>query len=240
MAVISIKEQIGNLVELQAIDAKIYELNKKMRAIPDELAKKNNEFEAKKSALNALEEKNKALLVKKKDRELELAAKEEAIKKLQSQLFAIKTNKEYTAMLKEIEGGKADKSLIEDQILGVFDELDSASNEINKEKDNLAQQKKDLDKDKSILDSDLKSMDQELVVLNAKRSQVVPKIDRRVLSTYERILRNKDGLAVVKVVDNSCQGCFMNVTHQTVNEIRMLDKLITCEACSRILYEENG
>ncbi|MDP1853954.1 MAG: C4-type zinc ribbon domain-containing protein [Candidatus Omnitrophota bacterium] len=240
MAVISIREQIANLIELQAIDAKIYALNKKMQAIPVELEKKNKEFEAKKSGLNALEEKNKVFLVKKKDRELELAVKEEGIKKLQSQLFAIKTNKEYTALLKEIEGGKADKSLIEDQILGIFDELDSVSAEVNKEKDDLAREKKNLDKDKSEFDSALKTMEQELVIFNAKRSQVVPKIDRHALSTYERILKNKDGLAVVKVVDNSCHGCFMNVTHQTVNEIRMLDRLVTCEACSRILYEENG
>lgn len=239
MATVSIKEQTGYLIELQTIDTQIYNLNKRLFAIPIELENKNREFEVKKSGLKSLEEKNKELLLKKKDEELELAAKEGAITKLQSQLFSIKTNKEYTAMLKEINGAKADKSLIEDQILGILEELDNIVAEINKEKNSLTEEEKELNKDKAGLEIERKTIEEEIVVLNHKRSQIAPKIDRRIFAAYERILKNKDGLALVKVVNNACQGCFMNVTHQTVNELRMYDKLVTCQACARILYEEN-
>lgn len=239
MATVSIKEQTGYLIELQTIDTQIHNVNKRLFAIPIELENKNREFEVKKSGLKALEEKNKELLLKKKDEELELAAKEGAITKLQSQLFLIKTNKEYTAMLKEIDGAKADKSLIEDQILGILEHLDNIVAEIDKEKNSLTEEEKKLNKDKAGLEIERKTIEQEIVVFNHKRSQIAPKIDRRILATYERILKNKDGLALVKVVNNACQGCFMNVTHQTVNEIRMYDKLVTCQACARILYEEN-
>ena len=239
MATVSIKEQTGYLIELQTIDTQIHNVNKRLFAIPIELENKNREFEVKKSGLKTLEEKNKELLLKKKDEELELAAKEGAITKLQSQLFLIKTNKEYTAMLKEIDGAKADKSLIEDQILGILEDLDNIVAEINKEKNSLTEEEKKLNKDKAGLEIERKTIEQEIVVFNHKRSQIAPKIDRRILAAYERILENKDGLALVKVVNNACQGCFMNVTHQTVNEIRMYDKLVTCQACARILYEEN-
>ncbi|MEK6714554.1 MAG: C4-type zinc ribbon domain-containing protein [Candidatus Omnitrophota bacterium] len=239
MATVSIKEQTGYLIELQTIDTQIYNLNKRLFAIPIELENKNREFEVKKSGLKALEEKNKELLLKKKGEELELAAKEGVITKLQSQLFSIKTNKEYTVMLKEIDGAKADKSLIEDQILGILEALDNIAAEVNKEKNSLTEEEKKLNKDKAGLEIERKTIEEEIAVLNHKRSQAAPKIDRRILATYERILKNKDGLALVKVVNNACQGCFMNVTHQTVNEIRMYDKLVTCQACARILYEEN-
>lgn len=240
MAAVSIKEQTEHLIHLQAVDTQIHNLNKRLGVIPVELENKNKEFEAKKANLNALEEKSKVLLVGKKDKELELATKEGNIKKLESQLFQIKTNKEYTAMLKEIGGAKTDKSLIEDKILGIFDELDTLSAEIIKEKNHLSEEEKKLNKYKADLEAERKIIEQEISALDNKRIQVVPKVDRRILSTYERILKSRDGLALVKVANNSCQGCFMNVTHQTVNEIRMYERLVTCGACARILYEESG
>ena len=55
---------------------------------------------------------------------------------------------------------------------------------------------------------------------------------------HERILKNKDGLAVVPVTDGSCQGCFGMMPAQVINEIRMKDKIVMCENCARMLYIE--
>ncbi|PIQ89848.1 MAG: hypothetical protein COV72_00700 [Candidatus Omnitrophica bacterium CG11_big_fil_rev_8_21_14_0_20_42_13] len=238
MAEISIKEQLSYLVELQEIDLQIYNQKNRFDDIPLQIDKKTKEFESRKSSLKALDDKKNQLLVQKKDAELELASKEENITKLQNQLFQIKTNKEYTAMLKEIEGGKADKSHIEDKILTVMLQLDGFIVEVQKEKENLAQEEKKLAAENAKLKDEQKVIEEALLSLNNKRGQISVKVDAKILKIYDRILKNKEGLALVKVENFACQGCFMNVPPQVVNEIRMHERIVTCEMCSRILYEE--
>lgn len=238
MSVVLIKEQIKVLVELQVIDTQIYNLKKRLASIPLELDAKARELESKKASLNIIEENIKNVLVKKKDRELELSAKEGAMNKFQSQLSLIKTNKEYTAMLSEIGGAKADKSLLEDEILKIMMELDVLKAETEKEKNNLSNEEKKTNEQKAKLLEEQKIITQDIEALTGKRNQIAPKINHKILNTYEKILKNKDGLALVKVTDNTCQGCFMNTSHQVVNEIRMYEHIVICGSCARILYEE--
>jgi hypothetical protein len=239
MEKVSIKEQTKLLVELQNIDAQIYNFKKRLDEIPLEIENKNKEFEEKKKNLNLLEEKNKELIVKRKEKELELAGKEENVKKLQTQLYQIKTNKEYAAMLKEIEGLKADNSHIEDEILNIMMELDELKVNIDKEKENLLQEEKKTNIEKQKLEEEKKFIEQQLSTFNHKRNQLTSQIEPEILNIYERILDNKNGLAMVKVLEGACQGCFMKVPPQVINEIRMYEKIVTCEMCSRILYEED-
>ena len=68
-----------------------------------------------------------------KDKELELASKEEAAKKLQGQLYSLKTNKEYQTMLQQIQDAKADGELVEEKILILFEESDQVKKETEQE-----------------------------------------------------------------------------------------------------------
>ena len=74
--------------------------------------------------------------------------------------------------------------------------------------------------------------------LTAKGKQIIPSIDKRIYAVYEKILKALHGLALVKVENYSCKGCFMAVTSQVVNEIKMQEKLVICGSCARILYLE--
>lgn len=235
---VSIKEQIRLLVSLQDIDARIYGFMKDKEQIPRDIAVLEKCFEDKKEALNKLEEKAKALAVKRKEKELVVASQEENIKKLNGQLFSLKTNKEYQAMLGQIAGLKTDNSVIEEDILKIMEEQDIVKQEALKEKTHLAEEEKKFQEEKKKVDVRLKELESYIGDLTAKGRQIIPAIDKRIYSTYERILTALHGLALVKVMDYTCQGCFMSVTPQVVNEIKMHDKIITCESCARILYIE--
>ena len=65
-------------------------------------------------------------MVRQKEKENDLLSREEKIKKLMAQLYSLKSNKEYQAMEMEIKGLKADKSLLEDDILRCFDAVEAA------------------------------------------------------------------------------------------------------------------
>lgn len=235
---IDLKSQLNNLVKLQTIDSEIYTLNNEKQAKPLEIKAAEEEFESKKKHLAELEKNLLDLQKARKEKELELAAKEEEAKKLQGQLYSLKTNKEYQTMMQQIQDCKADGSVIEDKILGLFDNADKLKIEVDRENERLKGEEKVFNDQKKKVSDRIKEIDDRLAQLDAQRKQAIPDIDPKILSQYERILANRDGLAIVMAKDNNCKGCNMVVPPQVENLIKMYDKIITCETCNRILYIE--
>ncbi len=240
MPEISVRDQMKKIIELQKIDGEIHNLKVELQEKPAVLERLREEFESRKEALKELEEKSKAIQVDRKEKELALKTQEDEIAKANAQLSQIKTNKEYTAKISEIEHIKADQSIIEEKILTSYDEGDSIKAEIEKEQVKVDEEEKKYLAKKKETEDDIKVVEDRIKVLDSQRQQSTPGVDPSYLSRYERILRHKDGIAVVPVQEgSSCGGCFMNITPQQLNEIKMYEELVECEMCSRILYLED-
>lgn len=231
-----IKEQIGVLIELQVVDGEIYALNREKIELPEQIKAIEKSLEDEKVSIKQAEENLKALQIKLKDKEVSLQQKEEQIKKLQIQLYQLKTNKEYSAMLTEIEGIKADDSIIEEEILKLMDEIDAAKKKVSQEKQLFKAEEEKAQKEKTTIDARLKEIDVRLLELSAKREKLLPNIEKQVLARYERVLENKDGLAMVPVEDGACGGCHMNLPPQVISEVKVREDIVTCGSCLRILY----
>ncbi|MDD5246585.1 MAG: C4-type zinc ribbon domain-containing protein [Candidatus Omnitrophica bacterium] len=238
MSTVDLKTQITTLAKLQTVDSEIYALKKEKSAQPDLLKSLDAAFEEKKSGVASAEKLLLDLQKEKKEREVELGSKEESGKKLQTQLYQLKTNKEYQAMLQQIADAKADASLFEDKILESMEKIDKAKVALEEEKKKLQQEEGVSSTEKKKISDRGKQIDDRLAQLEAQRAQSSSGIDPEILAQYERILANRDGLAIVTVKDNSCQGCNMYVPPQVINLIRMYERIITCEVCNRILYIE--
>jgi predicted nucleic acid-binding Zn-ribbon protein len=143
-------------------------------------------------------------------------------------------------MLQQIQDSKADSSVIEDKILELFALADDVSKDVDKEKQRLKEEEKVFLEEKKKVDVRVKEIDDRLAQLDSQRKQIMPKVDPKVLSQYERILASRDGLAIVTVKGNSCGGCNMFVPPQVINLIKMYEHMITCEMCNRILYIDEG
>ena len=141
-------------------------------------------------------------------------------------------------MLQQIEGIKADASVIEDKILSLFDQVDKAKNEGEKEKQRLKDEEKIFLEQKKKTEDRIKEIEDRLAQLEAQRKQVTPDIAPKILTQYERIMKNREGVGIVGVKNNACQGCNMSVPPQVINLIKMYERIITCEVCNRILYTD--
>jgi uncharacterized protein len=202
----AINEQIKILIELQKIDHEHHKLKKELAEQPALQKEVELAFEKKKAHLKAAEDALKAVQLKQKQKESDLAAREDKISKLNSQLYAIKSNKEYTAMEMEIKGMKADKSLLEEEILGFFDTVEQAKTAVAKEKEALSGEEKKFKEELEVLKKQAAGIEAQAKELEEKRKQYTPNIEPRFLSQYERLLKGLDGLALVPVVNNSCGG----------------------------------
>lgn len=235
----STDEQIKLLIELQKLDSQIFKLNRELAGQPIFIRNLDELFKQHEAAYKAKEEELKSLAIKRKEKEVDLQSKEDGIKKLQTQLYSIKTNKEYQAMEKEIAGQKADVSVVEEEIIKILDEIDECTKEVAAQKQALEAERKKDEEEKSKIHQKTKELEASLAQLNSERTALAQKAEKEFLTKYERILKAKNGLAMVNIDGDSCGGCNLNLPPQVINEVRLRKDIIFCGSCARILYSED-
>ena len=240
MKQINMEEQIKLLIEFQGLDKEIFAREKALAAKPDEIKRLDELFKEKEAETKTTDDELKKVQLAHKDKDIQLSTKEEMIKKFEGQLYQVKTNKEYVAMEHEISGVKADKSVLEEEIIKLLDKIDEAEKAKKEKHEYLKQEQKKIDGEKKRIDEESKKVTAELNGLKEQRAKLAEKADATILSKYERILHNKDGLALVPARNHACQGCFLDLPPQVINEISMKEDLVFCESCARILYLEEG
>jgi predicted nucleic acid-binding Zn-ribbon protein len=229
--------EIQTLIKIQKLDLEMDELKKRARAIPAESAALDAELEEARAALHAAQTKLKELEKRQRHEELLLEDKASLLQKYDQQLFSVKTNKEYKAILSEMDVVKAEISSIEDTILEILTDIDYVKAELAAAEEALRAEETKVRDAKLRLESELEDVQRQLTDREQKKQALVPDVDEDLYELYERIRKaKKDGPAAVPVKNDSCAGCFMQIPPQVVNELIASDRLITCQSCSRILY----
>ncbi len=232
----SLKEQLLSLVDLQKIDLKIYNIKKEMKKLPDELNKLKEEFEPR---LKAYEKKKN--LVKEKEVEnmkiqMELKAKEELLKELQEKLYQVKNAKELNAIDAEINTTKKEISELEEKVIKFIDEIDNLKKELKEEEQIIQAEQKNIEELQAQISKEESANKSQLEELMKERKKIAKMIQPQILSDYEFISKNKNGIGIVAVKDGVCTGCYMTLPPQTIHDIRKGIKIYHCQFCARILY----
>lgn len=229
-------DQLAILKRLQAIDGELFRLRREQQEKPRELEQAEARVAAQEARVNVVVAKLKTLQVTQREKDLELQTREGNVKKLQGQLFQLKTNKEYAAMQREIESIKADNSLLEEEILRTLDAIDQSVKERDLEQGRLANTQEAFTATRREIEAALEAIAGQIAQLERDRKTILPDVQPDTLETYERILDLREGLALVSLVNDACGGCNRRVPPQVVNEVYLQARLVTCESCSRILY----
>jgi predicted nucleic acid-binding Zn-ribbon protein len=234
------------LKALQDCDDEIAECRRRQQAIPTEVASLHAGFAEHRAAMDQREALLHQKQVERKNMEIDLEEDREKIKKLKLQLYQVKTNREYSALLSEIKALEETCSRLEDGILALMEEIDRFSREAKTDKIAAASERERLEGENTRLQQDLDSIARELVRLQETRARISSRIDGVVLAQYERISRVRQGKAVVPAKQgvsfgkDHCGGCFSNLPPQLLMEIRKSEQLITCYNCGRILVWMNS
>ncbi|HLH63860.1 MAG TPA: C4-type zinc ribbon domain-containing protein [Ktedonobacteraceae bacterium] len=72
--------------------------------------------------------------------------------------------------------------------------------------------------------------------LQAKRTQLAAMIDAELLKRYDALRRSKQGRAISRIEQNSCQWCRVILTPSEMQRVRASSELQACSNCGRILY----
>ncbi len=182
--------------------------------------------------------KDKMAQNQKKRRDLENDVKDMKVQvgKYKRQLNEVKTNKEYTSLLHEIEETQRKIDALEEAIIAEMLAADDVEEAIKAALHKQGQEEDVLKREKLVLDEKLKETEAKHAALAKDREALVPRIPREQLTLYEALAQKKGGAALSPVTGDFCAMCHMRVRPQMLNELRDKTKVILCEACGRILY----
>ncbi len=228
--------ELERLVELQRLDSEIALLEAAAAAIPGQIQEIEEQVRQAMAILEAAKADTDRMQKRRRQKERELEEFTGQLKKRQSRLFEIKTNQEYTAVLKEIEGLKEKISSIEEEILLLFEEIEVAVKSQEEQEGRVRSQGAEFTRDRQRKEVELRELQSRLSALQAARRGQSKVIDSALLQQYLRLLKSRAGLAVAPAKHGSCEGCHVALTPQVYNEVRRSEEILTCERCGRILY----
>ena len=232
--------QLELLKQLQDIDSIVSKIEKMRSEVPKRLDLLEKEHELREQQL----ERSRTALekVNEERRRVELKLKEETerVQKSEEKIHLVKTNKEYQAVLKEIEDIKRESSNLETRILVCMDEADRLTEQLKKEEAKHKEWVQGFEEKKKELESEVRHSEEEAIQLNQRRVEMLKKIESPLINKYELLRKRRQGLAVVEIIDGLCQGCNMNIPPQRFNELlKNIDSIMDCPFCNRIIYS-NG
>ena len=230
------KEKLLLLIKLQECDSQLVKLSAKKKILPENIEKLDKEFSLFKEGI----EKNKIKYDELKSRHTESENKikklNEGMVKTKERMLEVKNNKEYQAMLKEIEIAESSRGDIETEIISILEELDKLSVLVKKDEETLKQSKNKYEQEKKIMEDDLNTIDADVVNWEQKRIDLQKNVPDDLLARYEKIKKRNKGVGVISVWKAVCNGCHMNIPPQLYNELQKSDELLSCPNCNRIMY----
>jgi len=232
-----VKDLLKLLVDLQQRDSLILEKRRFIDKVPLRIFEVDEPLKKAKLELENIKKKQEAASRKKREKESELSETQEKIGKMKARISDLKTNKEYQAYQKEIEGCEKGISAIEDVILQLMEEIDAVSKEQKEKEAAVNAEIQKIDAFKAELDAEAAKNERELALLKQERAGMVSRIAPDVYKTYMTILLDSgDGVAVTTARNELCSGCDMNIPPQLYVEIRKNQEMLQCPQCRRILY----
>ena len=228
--------KLGTLIRFQELNLKIVKLEKRTQRIPEEIEAYRQTLEESRQAL--LEEKRliEEHQARQRELEMEVVTLRDTLSKHKTQLMEVKTNKEYQAMLHEIEGGERGIEAEEDQILEGMMVIEEREKVVQEAQTEYEKEEKEILSKQSQLESFAAQAENEIVDLQKERGQLEGEMPEELTQQYQRIASVRNGVALAEAKDQSCQGCHVKLRPQLFTEIRTNREIITCENCSRFLY----
>ena len=211
-------------------------LSAKKNSLPEKLQKIDEEFQRFKESISQSAMRYEKLKTQREENELKVKKISEAMARSKEKLLDVKTNKEYQAMLKEIETAETSLGELESQIIILMEEMDELSVQVKQDQETLKQAEKNYLDDEKIIEEKLSSVDAESDEWNRKRSALQKNIPEDLLALYEKIRKRNQGVGVIPVWKAVCSGCHMNIPPQLYNELQRSSDLLSCPSCHRIMY----
>ena len=227
---------LEKLLRLQEVSLVIEDLNRQLSSFPSRLQDLEQSLARRRADLAKSGDELASQHKERRKLEGDLQSIEAKISKYQGQLMEVKTNKEYTAMLHEIEGTKSEKDAVDTRILQAMEASDVLEMGIRQKEKVLSEETKSVGASQALLQAEQRDLESRKAKAEEERRGIEAQIPADMVAEFNRVSRSRGGLAVARVVQGLCQGCSVRIQPRVVQLIRRDEGILRCESCKRFLY----
>ena len=178
---------------------------------------------------------------RKKTLDSEVADLSEQLRKYQQQLQSVKTSREYSALLNEIDGIKREVRTREDELLSLDETMAGSSSELDRREEEFPAEEAGYEEQMKEWRAEQAVLDAEIARANERAKSLRSELEPRLLKTFERIRHKRAGVAVARVdmvgpQTAACSACHVRLRPQLLSDLRLSKDTVFCESCKRILY----
>ncbi|MDI6763159.1 MAG: C4-type zinc ribbon domain-containing protein [Thermodesulfobacteriota bacterium] len=235
------REHLELLWELQKIDLDLKNIEEERDRYPKEMKKLDEKRNLEKERIHKEREKLESLEKERRQKEKHLIGEQDKIKRSEGRMSEVKTNKEYQAILTEIETFKEAVGRVEEEILLIMDEVEELKKQLSKREKEIAITLEKVEAEKRGIQE---KMGQGEVLWKEKleRKEALSKqVESKLFKLYNMLREKRQGIGMVSARNETCQGCFVHVPPQMFIEVQKNLSLIRCPNCNRILHwDGNG
>jgi predicted nucleic acid-binding Zn-ribbon protein len=232
----NVQEKIRLLIELQNLDLELSKIRQSRRELEAEQAELGAGLDRVQIMLDSLAAEIEKLQSERRELGQASVQEQENVKKAEGRLPTIKTQKEYVAVLKEIDTAKKLNKDNQDRIQEKDSEIEALGRDKEEKEEEISALKAKVEAQSAEIAAALGKFDQSLTEKGGKRETLLNQLPAPLRKRYEMLLERRNGLAVVEARNGTCLGCHMQLPPQFFNSLLTFREIKTCPHCNRILY----
>jgi predicted nucleic acid-binding Zn-ribbon protein len=236
MATVDPKATLLALIGLQKLDNSVGRIRRRIKEGPQLIERRSERW---KQAEARVQQAHAKILELRKEiglLELDVKIREGEIAKIQLAQGQSRTNEEFRAYNEHANRLRTENRAVEDRILEIEQKVEDARKELSELERTRDAHKVEADENAAQWKKDAAEYQTELDQLLAQRAEYAKSLPPGPLSVYERVLRGREGKAVVSIEGKMCGGCQMSIVPNDFARLHRMNEIVSCRSCERILY----
>jgi len=233
---VTVKDQLHHLVRIQELVTAIRGGRAYVERAPQLIEEIEERFRERNAEYVAVKERHDALDADQRHRSSELTGLEQNRKKYQQDLMSVQNQREYAAMLREIDSVKSQIAEHEEAILKDMEEIEKVKEELSEHEQHIQEERKNVEVERSEVEAKAAATQITISTDEKERRELESGLPPVLVANVHRLEAGRQGIFLSRADDGTCQCCFVRVRPQVFQEIRQATKIHACSNCRRLLF----
>ena len=237
----SVQDQLRSLY---TVDRQLQALRSRVDAAARRLAATQTRLDQHERQQAELADQLKTAQARVATQENEAATVEARVEKLRETMSTVRSNKEYSALLVEVNVQKAEKAKYEDAALSEMTEVEDLQSRLSVLSGKTDEQRKLVELAQAEVTEGESQISDQLTELQKERDDAAAPITEGTMNLYAKLIDEFDGEALGEIeeqdrrrMEYTCGACFMSLPIQVVNAtLTATETPVQCSSCQRILH----
>jgi hypothetical protein len=232
----NVQEQMERLRALQGLDHELNRIRQQQHKLEQEQDQLAGEQERVQAMVDSLAGDVGELRAQQDELRQAMTREEEIMQRSEGRLSEIKTQKEYLAVVKEIDTAKKMIKDLEEQVRTKENEVVALNQEKEEKETLLTELGTGSGQRKEEIEQELQDFEKAVAEKNDQRASHLKPLPAPLRKRYHLLMERRDGVAVVEARDGNCTGCHMHLPPQLFNSLFLDPEIKSCPHCNRLLF----